>query len=67
MMSRPKLVEERNQKYYAIRTYKEIYNEYVKISNLTLLPICKLAEIALPLLKKKFRIKDEVANGGSKL
>lgn len=66
-MAKGKLVEEKDQKYYAIRTHKEVFNEYVRISNETFIPMCKLAELAIPLLKKKLKIKDEVANGGSKL
>lgn len=66
-MRKARLAEEKDQKYYAIRTHKEVFNEYVRISNETFLPMCRLAELALPLLKKKLKIKDEVDNGGSKL
>lgn len=66
-MKRVRLAEEKDQKYYAIRTHKEVFNEYVRISNETFIPMCRLAEIALPLLKKKLKIKDEVANVGSEL
>lgn len=66
-MRKVKIAEEKDQKYYAIRTHKEVFNQYVRISNETFIPMCKLAEIALPLLKRKLKIKDEVSNGGSGL
>lgn len=54
-------------KYYALRVHEEEFKEFEKMSKATFYPMCRLVKMAIPLLKKKLRIKDEVGNGGSEL
>lgn len=42
-----------------IRINGEDYNELKKIKDKTGIPVVKLVEFAIPMLKRKYRIKDE--------
>lgn len=54
-----KSVEEYNAKFKTIRVRLDDYNELMAVHEKTQIPLVGLFHIAVPLLKKKYRIKDE--------
>jgi len=57
-----------NISYKTIRIREDDYNEMLIISEKSQVPIVGLVHLAVPKLKTKYRIKNEVANdGGPKL
>lgn len=54
-----KSVEEYNAKFKTIRVRLDDYNELMVVHEKTQIPLVGLFHIAVPLLKKKYRIKDE--------
>lgn len=49
-----------NDKYKTIRVTTEDYNELLKVSNKTKVPLVGLVGFAVPMLKRKYRIKEIV-------
>lgn len=46
----------------SIRVIDEDYLEYLKLKQVTGVPLCQLLHFAIPLLKKKYKITEQVRN-----
>lgn len=49
-----------NDKYKTVRITTEDYNELLRVSNKTKVPLVSLIGFAVPMLKRKYRIKENV-------
>ena len=56
----PEKNREYNSKYKTIRISVEDYNELVKVYSKTKVPLVSLIGFAVPILKRKYRIKEVV-------
>lgn len=57
-----KTVKEYNDRFHTVRIRVEDYKTLLEINEKTQIPIVGLVHLAIPMLKRKFRIKD-IAKG----